>query len=144
MVVAVRAYRRGAPVRRARALHHEIYTGFEAGKLSPAEYAHASNALLKRLFIHGLGVHQARRASDADWLEMLDRYAEAPGFAEGPGMALGNLRFRSHQTIDVPALHALISRLLQQRNLPARAKRGTAPHGAGSGEAGQAETVGQQ
>ena len=114
---AIRAHRRQRPLRRAVQLYEAIYTDCRAGKLSPNAYANASNALLKRLLIHGLGVDAARRASDAAWLNMLDEYLGDTGFSEGPGAGLGNRRFKPEAEIDVDGLHALITRFLNQRDL---------------------------
>jgi hypothetical protein len=119
----LRAYRNAAPTRRARVLLRELYDAYDAGRVSPDEYAHGCNALLKRLFVHGLGVDAARPVSDAQWLAMLDRCAGETAFSCGPGQALGNERFRRQGTIDVPALHALVARLLEQRRLAARARQ---------------------
>jgi hypothetical protein len=114
---AIRAHRWRRPLRRAVQLYEEIYSDCRSGKLSPNAYANASNALLKRLLIHGLGVDAARRASDAAWLKMLDEYLGDTGFSEGPGEGLGNRRFKPDAEIDVDGLHALITRFLNQRNL---------------------------
>lgn len=119
----LRTYRQGSPVRRARILLRALHDDYEAGRLTGERYAHGCNELLKRLFVHGLGIDAARPVSDAQWLAMLDRCAGEPGFSSGPGQALGNERFRRHSSIDVPALHALVTRLLQRRRLAARAGR---------------------
>ena len=121
---AIRTHRRRRPLRRAVQLYQQVYADCRAGKLSPDAYANASNALLKRLVIHGLGVDAARRASDAAWLEMLDEYLGETGFSEGPGTGLGNRRFKPDAEIDVEGLHALITRLLNQRDLVSGSPRG--------------------
>lgn len=119
----LQAYRSAAPVRRARELLRELHAAFEAGRLSPEEYAHGCNALLKRLFVHGMGVDAARPVSDARWLAMLDLCAGETAFSSGPGQALGNERFRRQSRIDVPALHALVTQLLGRSRLAGRARR---------------------
>lgn len=113
----IRAHRKRRPLRRAVQLYEEIYQDCRCGKLSPEAYANASNALLKRLLIHGMGVDAARRASDAAWLDMLDAYLGETGFSEGPGAGLGNRRFRPDAEIDVDGLHELMTRFLNQRDL---------------------------
>ena len=113
----IRAYRKRRPLRRAVQLYEGIYQDCRTGKLSPEAYANASNALLTRLLIHGMGVDAARRASDAAWLNMLDAYLGETGFSQGPGASLGNRRFRPDAEIDVEGLHALISQLLSRPDL---------------------------
>lgn len=106
---------RRRPLKEARALYHRLHEEFVSGRLTAVSYLHESNELLKRLVIFGLGDQRARRASDAAWLEILDHWAGSNEFTEGPGMVLGNQRFRPHPEADVDSLHPLLERFLQRQ-----------------------------
>ncbi len=86
---------------------HPLVEGLDA-----RDYANACNELLKRLFVHGLGIDAARRVSDQRWLAMLDAVLGEPAFTRGPGQPLGEARFTPAPTIDAAALEALMTRLL--------------------------------
>jgi len=107
-----RAWQTRRPVRRARQLHAELARRHRAGELDGRAYADACNELLKRLFVHGLGIDAARRVSDERWLALLDRALGEPGFTEGPGQILGDARFTPAPAVDGAALEALMTRLL--------------------------------
>ena len=109
---ARRAQRRRRPFVRARQLYADVYDRFQRGDLGPREYLDQSNELIKRVLIHGLGEHDARRASGQAWLELLDRHLDEPGFTHGPGRLLGNARFQPRLEADVHAVHPLLERLL--------------------------------
>jgi hypothetical protein len=104
--------RRRRPIRRARSLYQALHVRLQNGEIPPATYVHESNELLKRLLIHGLGVHAARPASDRAWLYLLDERFGSPEFSNGPGQILGNERFRQTPEIQIEPLHALLSRFL--------------------------------
>jgi hypothetical protein len=113
--LAVRAFaaeRRRRPIRRARHLYADLYRRHQNGELSTREYLNASNELLKRLFIHGMGEPAARRANGRAWLELLDRHTDGSPFTDGPGAALGDERFRPVVETDARAVHQAISELL--------------------------------
>jgi len=110
--IALRAYRRRRPIRRARQLHTELWTRYQAGELDDRGYVDGCNELLKRLMIHGLGIDAARRASDQPWLQLLDQALGEPAFTQGPGRMLGERRFTPAPVADPAALAALVSRLL--------------------------------
>lgn len=110
--IALRAYRRRRPIRRARQLHTELWARYQAGELDDRGYVDGCNELLKRLMIHGLGIDAARRASDQPWLQLLDQALGEPAFTQGPGRMLGEHRFRPAPVADPAALAALVSRLL--------------------------------
>lgn len=111
-LLGVRAWRRRRPIRHARTLHARLVARCEAGELDATAYAHAANELLKRLYVHGLGIAAARRAADRDWLVLLDRALGEPAFSEGPGRILGADRFAPHPAVDAAALARLVDRLL--------------------------------
>jgi hypothetical protein len=106
------AWTRRRPIRRTRELHAVLVRQLEDGTFAGATYAHACNELLKRLFVHGLGIDAARRLADDRWLAMLDRALGAPEFSQGAGRALGNTRFARAPEIDTDALVRVVERLL--------------------------------
>lgn len=110
--------RQRRPLRHARRLYREIHERHRRGTLSTREYLDASNELVKRVLIHALGEHEARRASGQAWLELLDRHMRERAFTEGPGRALGDARFHPELDVDVSALHPLLERLLDALGAP--------------------------
>lgn len=108
------AARRRRPIRRARRLYTDVYRRYQRGELSEREYLDASNELLKRVLIHGLGEREARRATGQVWLELLDRHAQEPVFTRGPGRLLGNARFQPALDTDAAAVHPLVEKLLER------------------------------
>jgi len=113
LVLAIRALQRRArrqrPLRHARRLYQALYSSYQNGEVTPAEYLHRSNELLKRTMIYGLGERAARRANDTEWLALLDARDGGERFSNGPGRLLGNQRFRSEPEADVERLHGLLS-----------------------------------
>jgi hypothetical protein len=110
--IAWRAWARRRPIRRARDLHAALAGELRDGTITGAAYTHACNELLKRLFVHGLGIDAARRVADDRWLAMLDRALGAPEFTRGAGQILGDARFARDPEIDAAALARLVERLL--------------------------------
>ncbi|MEZ5560390.1 MAG: DUF4381 domain-containing protein [Pseudomonadales bacterium] len=108
-----RALRARLPLRRARQLYAGIHARYRAGELSDVEYVHASNELLKRVFVHGLDRPGARRASGAEWLALLDRELGTSEFSTGPGRVLGDARFAPRVDVAAAELDDLIVRLLR-------------------------------
>jgi len=106
------AWQRRQPIRRARVLHAELVRRHAAGALDDRAYVDACNELLKRLFVHGLQVDAARPVADDRWLALLDAALGEPAFTQGPGRSLGEARFAPAADPDVPALAALVTRLL--------------------------------
>ncbi|MCB1686274.1 MAG: DUF4381 domain-containing protein [Pseudomonadales bacterium] len=104
----LRRVQRQRPVQHARRLYQQLYADYRAGLISPPDYLHQSNELLKRLMIFALGEHQARKANDDQWLALLDKQLGADGFTRGPGKLLGNQRFRADPQADIEALHPLL------------------------------------
>ena len=111
---ALAYYRRRRPLKRAQQLLDSLYARLRAGDIAPEAYVHESNELLKRLLIHGLGLHEARSASDGAWLGMLDEYYGGEAFSQGPGQILGNERFRRSPAIQTEPLHALLASFLRK------------------------------
>jgi hypothetical protein len=108
------------PIRRARRLYDGVYRRYQSGDLTIREYLDQSNELLKRLLIHGLGDDAARRATGPAWLALLDRHMDEPAFSDGPGAALGDVRFRPAVEADASAVHQVVSRLLARIRPPSR------------------------
>lgn len=114
--------RRGRPFRQARRLYDDAYRRYCAGELSAREYLDASNELLKRILIHGVGERAARRATGRPWLELLDRHLGAAEFSRGPGRLLGDARFHPRLDGDPAEVHPLVQRLLARLS-PSAAER---------------------
>lgn len=117
---AYSTYRRRRPVRQAQRLYENLYQRYRQGEMSRRAYLHETNELIKRVLIHGLGEHRARRASGESWLALLDAHLQTAEFSSGPGRALGNSRFRPpsagpqpHDDDGAAELHGLVERLLQ-------------------------------
>ncbi len=113
----IRAERQRRPLRHARRLYQDLHRRQRAGEMDTRGYLNASNELIKRVLIHGLGEREARRATGRAWLELLDRHLDEPAFTRGPGRALGDDRFRPEMEVDVAAVHALVERLLVRMTL---------------------------
>lgn len=111
-------YRRRRPLRFARRLYADLHQRLERGELTTREYLDATNELLKRVLIHGLGEHRARRASGTAWLALLDQHLGSTEFSAGPGQALGNRRFEPEPQADLAQLHPLVERLLAELSPP--------------------------
>lgn len=105
---------RRRPIREARALYAKLYGDYRKGLVDATDYLHQANELLKRLFIHGLHLDEARPANDAAWLELLDSGSRTSGFSRGPGRQLGNQRFRPEPDADPEQLHREIETLLRR------------------------------
>ena len=116
---------RRRPLRWARTAAADIYGRYRAGTIGERDYFDEINDLLKRVLIHALGEHEARRPSGDDWLRLLDRHLGEPAFSAGPGRALGEARFRPQQPGDPAAVQPLIERLLVRVTVPAPPRRGT-------------------
>lgn len=106
--------RKQQPVKHARALYAELYHNYRIGVVSQTHYLHASNELLKRLVIYGLGKQFARKANDQKWLEFLDTLTGRNDFCEGPGRLLGNQRFQEFPRADIDALHPVLERFFKE------------------------------
>ena len=87
-------WRRFGPARTARALCRDAYLAAQAGSLSPAQYLHRINELLKRFVIHGIPDAAAKPLSGDPWLRYLDRRHGQAAFSRGAGRCLGAQRFR--------------------------------------------------
>jgi len=111
---ATRAYRSRAPIRAARHLLEDIYDQYQAGAISAVDYLHQCNELLKRLLVRALGREQMGRLSGRPWLHALDQVSNSTSFTEGPGDALGDMRFTAHPQIDVDALHPQLQVILNK------------------------------
>lgn len=106
--------RKQQPVKHARALYAELYHNYRIGVVSQTHYLHASNELLKRLVIYGLGKQFARKANDQKWLEFLDTLTGRNDFCEGPGRLLGNQRFQEFPRADIDSLHPVLERFFKE------------------------------
>ena len=70
------------------------------GVLSARAYADQINALLKRLLVHVEGRVDTVQTFGRMWLEQLQERFNHDGFVEGPGVALGAVRFMHHDLDD--------------------------------------------
>ena len=134
-IVRLRARRRrSAPLRFGRAAYAEIFRRYQDGELDYPEYLDETDELIKRVLIHGLDDHRARRATGEAWLRHLDGYLGDSGFSRGPGRVLGDERFRPEPTGDPAALHQLVTRLLKSLSVPPPGRRRSrrAPAAAGT------------
>ncbi len=105
-------WRRFRPARTARTLYRELARELRCGSISPAQYVHRTNELLKRFALHGRQDHSVGPESGERWLRYLDgRYGQA-AFSHGPGRCLGTERFRPEVAVDAEALDRLINRFL--------------------------------
>jgi hypothetical protein len=126
-VLRVRRERRASlPFRAARALHDQLATDLAAGRITAHAYAHAANELLKRVFVHALGLAAARPMTGDAWLRLLDQASLGQQFTHGPGRALGELRFDPASAIDGAALAARVGELLRELSPRTRARLGAA------------------
>lgn len=107
------ARRRRAPLKLARQYYEEVYASFARGEIDGPAYLQATNELLKRLFVHGIGDDRARSANDETWLTYLNEQSGSVSFTEGPGAQLGNQRFRPTPSADPDALHPLVADLFR-------------------------------
>ncbi|MEM6709518.1 MAG: DUF4381 domain-containing protein [Pseudomonadota bacterium] len=116
-----------APIVRASEEHHALLNALQQQQLTPAEYLHASNALLKRVYLYALNEPDAGPLSGMAWLERLDQLA-GEGFVHGPGRHLGDSRFAPLRPVDPrhgdaetwTALGRLINRTLEQAAIELR------------------------
>ena len=96
----------------ARSLYRDLYASLAKQQLDAGSFAHETDELLKRLFVHGLGIRAAAPLSGLEWLELLDAKSGDRAFTEGAGRILGNDRFRLHPDYDVEGLHDAVTHLL--------------------------------
>jgi hypothetical protein len=115
----VAAWHRGrAPYRAARLLEQQAYQRYLHGAMSAHEYAHESNAILKRLLVHVRHTPGAAAASGDEWDAFLQNlFAEHAVAAGDPVRAtLRSDRFRAQAQIDAAALHQAMQQALGRSN----------------------------
>jgi len=105
LVVRWRQFR---PARAARALFCDLSQRMATGALSPEQFVHQSNELLRRFAIHGQGHRSLAPQSGDQWLAYLDKRYGQPAFSRGPGRCLGTDRFRPDPVFDAPGLDRLM------------------------------------
>ena len=108
----VRRWQRFRPTRIAERMYRGIADELRAGAISPPEYAHQTNELLKRFAIHGLTDRAIAHESGERWLRYLDERYGQQAFTRGAGRCLGGARFRPDFTVDSVALDDLVRRFL--------------------------------
>ena len=108
----VRRWRRFRPARAAERLYRGIDEQLRAGAISPAEYAHRANELLKRFALYGARNQAMATESGDRWLRYLDERYGQMAFSRGAGRCLGGARFRPEFAIDTEALDGLLRRYL--------------------------------
>ena len=110
IIKAWKAYTLRQPIRAARA----ALANLNAQASSPLQYATEANAILKRLLVHALGRQHYAPLSGPAWLSALDQESGSQDFSQGPGQALGEVRFARQADIDPDALHQSVSNLLSR------------------------------
>ncbi|MDP6374476.1 MAG: DUF4381 domain-containing protein [Pseudomonadales bacterium] len=106
----IRRWRRFAAAREACSLYRRVYANLAHNEITPGQYLHAANALLKRLAIFGSGHGCVRPLTGTGWLRYLDQRHGSNAFSSGPGRCLDHTRFTLEPVFDQEALHALLSR----------------------------------
>jgi hypothetical protein len=105
IVTTKRAHARKRPVREARALIDRLFDQARSGAMTPIEFLHAGNEVLKRALVPGLGQREFASLAGEKWLHALDTITETDHFTNGPGRILGNERFQKEPNVDPEALH---------------------------------------
>lgn len=93
------------------------YRAFEQGQDRQADglqLLHAFNAILKRVALVHFSDPELPRLSGRAWLSFLDDKFGGNDFTAGAGQALGDGHYRPVFDADVPALHALCRRWIEQ------------------------------
>jgi hypothetical protein len=114
IVAQRRRRRRRAPFRTATGTLEDLARGVRAGSSSPADYAHAASAVLKRLIVHVLRRRDAAALTGAQWLALLDALSARGDsyFTRGAGAILGTDRFAPGASCDLDTLHAAVTALI--------------------------------
>jgi hypothetical protein len=96
---------RKRPLRQAKDLLETLYAQVNNGSMTPIEFLHAGNEVLKRALVPGLGHHHLAGLAGTRWLTALDEITQSTHFTDGPGKILGNERFTKQPQVDANALH---------------------------------------
>ena len=109
VLFAKRRYACGAPRRSALSELDSLLATYQAGAMTALAYIDAANRVVKRLLIAS-GRSSAGPLSGHAWLSYLDELTQSTMFSSGPGVALGDARYRPRTDTDLnPAeLHAAL------------------------------------
>lgn len=117
----LQAHRARLPLKHARALLESYYVELEAGAMSPAQYAHTTNALIKRLLVRAHARMDYAKLTGDRWLAELDALSQSSQFTQGPGRVLGTERFAATANVDTQGLHRAVRQLLRALKPPGSA-----------------------
>ena len=113
-IVLRRRMLRQRPYKVARAELERLGSSFDAGRLTAADLAHATSALLKRALIAAEGRRAVARLEGDAWLAHLDGVAGEGTFTRGPGALLGVRRFDPDGSGDAARLVTVVEKLLRK------------------------------
>ena len=117
-IVGYQYYQARRPIRYARRQLAQLFLQVQSEDLSTSEFVTASNALLKRLYVHALGRHHYAQLAGPLWLAELDQQSNSNLFTNGPGAALGDHRFAKNFTdsnnVEADALYQALKGLLRE------------------------------
>ena len=115
-VEAYQYYKARRPIRHARRQLEQLFSSHVNENLSTGEFVSASNALLKRLYVHALGRNDYAKLAGPLWLAELDEQSNSNQFSQGAGAALGDRRFAKNfvdaTDVDTTALYQALKNLL--------------------------------
>ncbi len=109
-----------APYQAALALLEETNLALRAGTLNARDYLDKNNDILKRLLVRVRSEPAAGPVSGGAWLELLDDLNGDRQFSKGPGIALGETRFRREIPNEFDELHGLLRRFVRKLASPAK------------------------
>ena len=113
----VRHYQTTRPIRHGKLLIDKLYEEYQEGHISEERFAHASNQIIKRVLVPGLGKQQYAKLSGDEWLKALDQISGTNRFTQGEGTILGNERFRPEPTLAPEDLYNDLQNLIRRIRL---------------------------
>ena len=113
----VRHYQTTRPIRHGKLLIDKLYKEYQEGHISEERFAHASNQIIKRVLVPGLGRQEYARLSGDEWLKALDQISGTNRFTQGEGAILGNERFRPEPTLAPEDLYNDLQNLIRRIRL---------------------------
>ena len=129
------------PIKLAKAEFVQLNKALADDTLSLSDYVHRCNALLKRLYVHGLHRPDYADLSGRAWLGALDREAGNHTFTQGVGRALGSARFAADFSAkfapQLPQFQEAVSTLLARTAVKAAQPAATNPLPTSAQEASQ-------
>ena len=113
----VRHYQTTRPIRHGKLLIDKLYKEYQEGHISEERFAHASNQIIKRVLVPGLGRQEYAKLSGDEWLKALDQISGTNRFTQGEGAILGNERFRPEPTLAPEHLYNDLQNLIRRIRL---------------------------